>query len=303
MSMGKPKVCVLVGPTASGKTSASLAVAEALDMEIVSADSMQIYRGMDIGTAKAAPEERSRVPHHMIDIADPAEKYTAARYREEGRAALYDIFARGKMPLVVGGTGLYVSALIDEMNFAQAEGGGEERRRWQDYLADNGAEALHARLREVDPPTAQRLHPNDTRRVIRALEVYSLTGEAMSRQAGRGESPFDVRMAGLVLEREKLYGRIDERVLDMVRNGLIEEAKTLHAMGAQTAAQALGYKELFRVFRGECTLAQAVEAVQRDTRRYAKRQMTWFRRDPRVRWFAADDCHLTASLIDYFENG
>ena len=295
-------VCALVGPTASGKTGASLAVAGALHMEIVSADSMQVYRGMDIGTAKVTPQERALVPHHMIDIVEPYEKYTAARYQSEGRAVVEEIFSRGKMPLIVGGTGLYVSALIDGMNFAETEGGGEERHRWEEYLTHNGAQALHGRLCEIDPIAAARLHPNDTRRVIRALEVHALTGETLSDKAKKREPFYHARIAGLSLEREVLYARIDERVLAMIQNGLQEEAKVLFSSHAPTAAQALGYKELFGVFRGESTIEEAIPLIQRETRRYAKRQMTWFRRDQRIRWFDAGDADLIRSLTEYFKD-
>lgn len=301
--MDRSRVCVLVGPTASGKTGASLAVAEALGMEIVSADSMQVYRGMDVGTAKATPEERALVPHHMIDIADPSEAYTAARYRDEGTAAIEGILSRGKVPLVVGGTGLYVSALVDGMNFALARGGGDERRELEAYLAEHGREALHGRLALADPVSAKRLHPNDTRRVVRALEVFALTGKPMSEAAARAESPYDLRVAGLRLNREALYARIDERVGRMIEGGLIAEAEALYGAGAPTASQALGYKELFAHFRGEATLEQAADAIRRETRRYAKRQMTWFRRDERITWFEADAPDLAARLIDFYDFG
>jgi tRNA dimethylallyltransferase len=298
--MNKPFVCALVGPTASGKTEAALRVAEALGMEIVSVDSMQVYRGMDIGTAKATKEERARVPHHMIDCADPSESYTAARFQAEGRAAIADINARGKTPLLVGGTGLYLSALADGMNFADQVGDSETRSRWVAYRAEHGNYALHARLAERDPQTAARLHPNDARRVIRALEVFEETGEPMSRRVKTEDSPYTLRVAGLMVEREELYRRIDERVVRMIKTGLVEEARRLFSADASTAAQALGYKELFAMFRGESTLAEAIALIQRRTRRYAKRQMTWFRRDERIRWFDAPDDNLPGKLIDYF---
>ena len=187
-------------------------------------------------------------------------------------------------------------------NFAETEGGGEERHRWEEYLAHNGAQALHDHLREIDPIAAARLHPNDTRRVIRALEVHALTGETLSDKAKKREPFYHARIAGLSLEREVLYARIDERVLAMIQNGLQEEAEALFSSHAPTAAQALGYKELFGVFRGESTIEEAIPLIQRETRRYAKRQMTWFRRDQRIRWFDAGDADLIRSLTEYFKD-
>ncbi len=298
--MIKPLVCALVGPTASGKSAAALAVARALSMEIVSADSMQVYRGMDIGTAKSTQAERALVRHHMIDVADPGQKYTAARFRQEGALAIAEILARGNVPLVVGGTGLYVSALLDGLDFAQAQGGGEERERWEKYLAQNGASALHGQLRERDPKSAEKLHENDTRRVIRALEVYDITGRPIGERASFAQSFYDVRMAGLSLNREQLNLRIDERVDAMMRAGLEAEARALLQKDLQTAAQALGYKELFEVFRGDASLDEAIRHIKTRTRQYAKRQMTWFKRDVRIRWFDALDPHVEAKLMEYF---
>ncbi len=293
----------MAGPTASGKTGAALAVAERMGAEIVSADSMQVYRGMDIGTAKATKDERARVPHHMIDIADPGEKYTAARFQQEGRAVIEDILQRGKLPLIVGGTGLYIDALLRGMNFAQTEGGGAARRHWEIYAEAHGTDALHAALAERDPATAGRLHPNDVKRVIRALEIFTQTGRPMSERAGTGPSPYEARVAGLLTDREDLIRRIDARVLQMMRDGLEEEARRLYKTDASTAKQALGYKELFMYFDGEISLEEAVRKVQTATRQYAKRQMTWFRRDPATRWFPAGDARLVDSLIEFYNNG
>lgn len=296
----KPKLCILAGPTASGKSSAGLAVAQMGGMEIVSADSMQIYRGMDIGTAKATAREQSAVPHHMLDVCDPTESYTAALYGKEAAAAIEGIHARGNIPLLVGGTGLYISAVIDGLNFAQSEGGGEERERWELFLALRGPEELHKELAKVDPPSAQRLHPNDTRRIIRALEVFDQTGQPASMRARFTDSPYDLRFAALRMDRALLNERINKRVDQMMADGLLTEARHIWQKGSNTARQAIGYRQLFTYFEGGCSLEEAVQQIRMESRRYAKRQMTWFSRDPRIRWFDALENNLPRAIHAFY---
>jgi len=290
----KPRLLVLVGPTAVGKTAFSLDIAETFGCEIVSGDSMQVYRGMDIGTAKASPEERRRVPHHLIDIRDPDEPFSVSDYQREAARAIRDITARGRLPFLVGGTGLYIQAVC--YNYAFHEGGPDEafRERMRAYAREHGNEALHRRLAAVDPQTAARLHPNDVRRVIRALEVYRQTGVTLTEQlaAQTRESPYRLCMIGLTMERKKLYERIEERVDDMIRRGLVDEVAGLLARGfddSMTAMQGLGYKEIAAHLRGETTLEEATAILKRNTRRFAKRQLSWFRRMKDVVWVDVTD--------------
>ncbi len=300
MDLTKPKLYVLAGPTASGKSSAALAVAARLDAEIVSADSMQVYRGMDIGTAKASPAERAAVRHHMLDVCDPSQEYTVSLYREQALRAMEGIYARGNIPLIVGGTGLYINAILDGLNFAGEAGRPDIRLKWENYLLTHGAQAAHAKLRAVDPVTAARLHPNNTRRLIRALEVYELTGMPISQRVRTNASPYDLRYSALRMDRERLNARIDRRVSDMMRGGLVAEARRVYDTGGSTARQAIGYKQLFPFFEGGISLADAEAAIALATRQYAKRQMTWFNRDGRIRWFEADAPDLIQDLVRYY---
>ena len=289
----KPRVLALVGPTGSGKTQTAIRVCQVLDAEIVSMDSMQIYRGMDIGTAKPTPQERAAAPHHMIDVAEPDELFTVSMYREMAMCAIDDILARGKLPLLVGGTGLYLQAISYELSLGD-RGADSAMRQELNRIAQepNGPQRLHERLRAVDPQSAQRLHPNDVRRVIRALEIYETSGKAKSEQAdeARQEGPYHVLVYGLTMPREQMYGRINARVDAMVASGLVEEVRGLLARGIEPrqeggAMQAIGYKEIVAALRGEMPMDKAVDLIKQGTRRYAKRQWTWFRRDPRTVWF------------------
>jgi len=286
-SNGTPLLAI-VGPTATGKTGISLQVAEKLGAEIISADSMLVYRGMDIGTAKPTREEMERVPHHMIDVADPGEMYNVAIYGRKVKDVLSGILKRENLPLLVGGTGLYVRAVVDGYNFSEAGSDPELRARLARECDTLGRAALHDRLKSVDPRTASRLHVNDVRRVIRALEVFYLTGKTLSGSAGRSEvPPFNLLMYGLIMDRKLLYSRIEERVDKMMAAGLLEEVKNLLAAGYSpevTSMQGLGYKEMILHLKGEISLEEAVALLKRNTRRFAKRQLTWFRRDPRIRW-------------------
>lgn len=290
----KPRLIVIGGPTASGKTAAAVRLCQKIGGEVISADSMQIYKAMDIGTAKPTHEEMGGVAHHLLSIADPAEKYSAAAYRELAREAIDDVFSRGKQPVVCGGTGLYIDALTKPMGFAE-QTGSDELRNELSLLSQTevGKMKLHKMLEEVDPESAARLHVNDVRRVIRAIEVYRLTGRTITEQARldkQREGDFDVVMFALNWPREILYDRINRRVDQMMSDGLVDEVRNLLASGLQTggtAMQALGYKEIVAAFNGSISMEEAVEDIKRGSRNYAKRQMTWFRHDERVHWIDA----------------
>ncbi|MCL2056768.1 MAG: tRNA (adenosine(37)-N6)-dimethylallyltransferase MiaA [Oscillospiraceae bacterium] len=280
-------VLVVCGPTASGKTKLAVQLAIRLGGEVVSADSMQVYKGMDIGTAKPTTEEMCGVPHHLIGIIEPETPFSVADYVTLAQQAICDIRARGKLPVLAGGTGLYISSLIDNIRFAQIKSDPDLRKSLEDFAENHGNEALWGRLNENDPELAAKLHPNNRGRIIRAVEVYETTGVNMSEhlRLSRAEpSPYVPFMLGLTFSRrEILYERIDRRVDEMIKSGLVEEAREFAARG-KTSGQAIGYKELQPYFAGACTLDEAVENIKRETRRYAKRQLTWLRRDERIRW-------------------
>jgi tRNA dimethylallyltransferase len=285
----RPKVVAVVGPTGVGKTAVAEELALRLGGEIVSADSMQVYRGMDIGTAKQPPEAR-RVAHHCLDLVDPGTPYSAALYQRDARAAIEDVAARGKVPVLVGGTGLYVRAALDEMRFPAGHDASPTRSALQAELELHGPEALYALLQERDPGAAALIHRNNTRRVLRALETledagvsYAETKEHFSERVPHYPAVF----IGLTADRDVLYSRIDARVDAMLEAGLLDEVARLLEAGyrsALTAAQAIGYKELVPVLDGSGDLSSAVTAIKQASRRYAKRQLTWFRADPRVKW-------------------
>ena len=289
----KPIVLAIVGPTGSGKTRTAIRLCQKLDAEIVSMDSMQVYRGMDIGTAKPTKEELAAAPHHMIDVVDPDQLFTVSMYREMACEAIDGILARGKLPLLVGGTGLYLQAISYEMSLGENGADDALRKRLQSIAAEaGGPERLHQQLKRVDPASAQKLHPNDTRRVIRALEIYETSGRAKSEQKDeqRREGPYHVLVYGLSLPREQMYAAINARVDQMIQRGLIDEVKGLLARGIEPRAeggamQAIGYKEIVSALRGEMTMQRAVDLIKQGSRRYAKRQWTWFRHDPRTIWF------------------
>jgi len=283
----------IVGPTATGKSEVGLLLAERLGGEIVSADSMQVYRGMDIGTAKPTAEERARAPHHLIDIVDPDEKFSVAEYRARAEAGLAAVWKRGKQPILVGGSGLYVRAVLEEMDFAMTPPDGELRRRLTEEARSKGTRVLHEWLSEVDPETAARIHPNDEKRIIRALEVCESTGRPMARpqQLDRRKAMrYNARQFGLSLPREELYLRVEARVDRMLDGGLVEEVKGLIDRGYGkdlVSMKGLGYAQLAEYVRGEWSLEEAVRRLKRDTRRFAKRQLTWFGADPRIKWIDA----------------
>lgn len=282
-------ICIC-GPTASGKTALSVALAKQLHTEIISADSMQIYRGMDIGTAKPTAEERQGVPHHLLDICAPGEAFSVARYVELADAAAQDVLSRGMVPIVAGGTGLYMDALIECSTFSGDETDLSVREKYQRMAAEQGNEAVHACLARVDPEGAERLHPNNLKRVIRALEVYEQTGmtiDAFNRLHKRPAPKYAALKIGICpAERQTLYDRIDRRVDQMLADGLLEETKRLLDSGALagTAAQAIGYKELLGYLQGDAPLADCVALLKQRSRNYAKRQLTWLKRDDNIHW-------------------
>ncbi len=281
----KKRVLGIVGPTASGKTALSLLAAKRLHGEIVCMDSMQLYRGMNIGTAKPTAEERAAVPHHMLDILDPSEEYSVSQYARDAR----EFLDRLAVPILVGGTGMYLQSLSLPMDYGAVGGDESLRQKYHEIADTQGVQALHALLRAVDEESADRLHPNDVRRVVRALEVYDLTGVPLSRQKmpGPEDSPYDFQLYALEMPRDVLYARVDRRVDEMMAQGLLREVQALKNAGLSPEAQSmqgLGYKELWPVLEGKSSLQDAVSLIKLRTRHYAKRQLTWFKRDGRITW-------------------
>lgn len=290
--MTKPLVVVVLGPTASGKTTLGIEIAEKLGGEIVSADSMQIYEKMDIATAKPTKDELARVPHHLVGFVPVGEKFSVAKYKEKAMAVIDDIISRGKLPVVVGGTGFYIDTLVKNTEFFDYEEN-NIRDALEAECEEYGIEALFEQLKAVDPKTAERLHINDTKRIIRALEVYRLTGKTISQQdesSHMNESKYRWCLIGLnAQDRQYLYDRINLRVDMMLECGLLEEAKEFFdSEVSATAAQAIGYKELKPYFDGYISLDEAVEKLKMESRRYAKRQLTWFRRNADIHWLDID---------------
>ncbi len=304
----KIKIILICGPTGVGKTALSLKLADRFRGGIVGADSMQIYRYMDIGTAKPSIEERNRIPHFMIDIVTPDVDYDAARFCREGRAAVYDLCGRSRIPFVVGGTGFYIKTLIHGLFDAAPHDDGIRGKLWE-ASEKEGAERLYQRLVSHDPVSAARIHPNDTYRVIRALEVCMLTGKPMSRYQdahGFGDDLFNVLKICLNLDREILYKRIDERVKQMIEEGLIDEVKKLLSMGytkETRSMQALGYRHVLAYLAGRTDFDEMVDTLRRDTRHYAKRQLTWFRKDREIKWYSPDDVDQVGERIRLFLKG
>ncbi len=284
------RLLAIVGPTATGKSEVSILLAESLGGEIVSADSMQVYCGMDIGTAKPTAEQRRRTRHHLIDIIAPDQPFSVADYQARAEAALADIWARGRQPILVGGSGLYVRAVLAEMDFSRVPPDPELRRRLAEEARSRGTRALHEWLAEVDPEAAARIHPNDQKRIIRALEVAegSRSIDAGREQVDRQQAArYNSRQFGLTLEREELYRRIETRVDRMMAAGLVDEVQGLIERGyteSLVAMKGLGYAQIADHIRGKTTLEEAVRRLKRDTRRFAKRQLIWFRADPRIEW-------------------
>ena len=304
-----PLVAV-VGPTASGKTALAVELAKALDGEVLSFDSMQLYKGMDVATAKPTADEMQGIPHHLIDVVDPSENYSVARFQEDAARIIADIRGRGKNVILVGGTGLYLDSFIENLQFFDTGDNTEVRTRLRRELESSGPEAMYARLQSIDPEYAEGLHPNNTGRVLRALEVYELTGYTMTdqiAQSHREPGHYDVVYIGLTVEdRDFLYDRINRRVDRMIENGLLDEARQwLLERPGSTAAQAIGIKEMLPYLQGEDTLEHCAEQLKIDTRHYAKRQLTWFRRNPDVHWLYIDQTPdlsaLTAEALAIIE--
>ncbi|CUA80352.1 tRNA (adenosine(37)-N6)-dimethylallyltransferase MiaA [Anoxybacillus suryakundensis] len=283
------KVVVLIGPTAVGKTKMSIELAKRLNGEIINGDSMQVYKGLDIGTAKIRQEEMEGIPHHLLNIKEPHESFSVAEFQTLARSLITDITRRGKLPIIVGGTGLYIQSVIYDYQFSDAPSNSLYRQSLERYSPDE----LYEQLKRIDPLSAERIHPNNVRRVIRALEIYHCTGKTMTEwlKEQKRQLVYNVALIGLAMEREKLYERINRRVDEMIAQGLIEEVKRLYDQGLHDcqAIQAIGYKELYAHLDGEITLEEAIEQLKQNSRRYAKRQLTWFRNQMPVRWFDMTD--------------
>ncbi|WP_049177009.1 tRNA (adenosine(37)-N6)-dimethylallyltransferase MiaA [Clostridium paraputrificum] len=290
----KKKILVIGGPTAVGKTELSIELAKRLNGEIISADSMQIYKYMDIGSAKVSKEEMNGVVHHLIDVVDPSENFSVADYKEQGEKAIKEIISRGKLPIIVGGTGLYINSLTCNMNFTEAEKDEEYRKDLDKLANEHGNNYIHEMLKEIDPISYKEIHANNRKRVIRALEVYKLTGKPFSSyNAGEDfyKSEYDVHYYILTMDREKLYERINLRVDIMMEKGLLEECIKLKEMGytsSMQSMQGIGYKEILYYLEGDVKLQEAINMIKQGSRNYAKRQLTWFRRDPRVTFLDKD---------------
>ena len=284
--MMKKPLYIIAGPTAAGKSALAVELAKKLDGEIISGDSMQVYRGMNIGTAKIRPEEMQGIPHHLIDCVDQWEEWNVARFTELARQTAEEIWKRGRIPIVAGGTGFYLHAVAYGAEFTSEETGGSCRRKLEETAAtEGGPQELYRRLMEADPEAAERIHPNNVKRVIRALEFFLQTGHRISEhndEQKQKESPYELHYNVLSMDRERLYERIDRRVDEMMRAGLVEEVQGLLRQGCErsmVSMQGLGYKEIIAYLAGETTLEEAVYILKRDTRHFAKRQLTWFRRE------------------------
>lgn len=291
--MRKIPLIVIAGPTASGKTALSTQVAKLANGEIVSADSMQIYKYMNIGTAKPTEEEKQGIPHHMMDFLEPTVNFSVADYCQMAGEIIRDIDRRGKIPVIVGGTGLYIDSLVNGVDFGEEEGDGKIREELMDLAEKEGNEAVHKVLEEIDPETAAKYHPNNLRRIIRAIEVYKTQGKTVSQKEREEKiSPYNVAYFAIDWDRSVLYDRINKRVDIMVEEGLIDEVKDLLNRDIDpgcTAMQSIGYKEFYGYLNGETTLDEALEIVKQSSRRYAKRQLTWFRRNKEIHWLSPEN--------------
>lgn len=292
---------VILGPTATGKTKIGVELALRLKGEVISGDSMQVYRYMDIGTAKITLAETKGVPHHLLDIKNPDEPFSVAEFQKGARAKIADIVSRGKLPFLVGGTGLYLQSVIDRYEFAEQHNVQEYRRELLALANIHGKTFLHQMLAQVDSPAAAKIHPNDLKRITRALEYYHLTGQRISdNNEARYSSLYQVVLLGLTMRRELLYQRIEQRVDEMMANGFLDEVKALLARGFRAnlpAMQGLGYKQLVNYLQGAYDLKEAINLIKKETRHFAKRQLTWFKRDPRIQWFNAEEAEYNYEEI------
>ena len=284
---------VIAGPTAVGKSEIAVELALRFNGEIISADSVQLYKYFNIGAAKLTKEEQKGIPHHLFDILEPDQAFSVADYQKLARQKIQEINDRGKLPFLVGGTGLYIQAVIDPYEFPETTGHEEIRKKLREIWAQGGKEELYQRLQKIDPDAAQRIHPNDFRRISRALEVYYLTGKTISSYINnRKKSLYKLAMVGLTRKRAELYQRIEARVDKMFADGLVEEVKSILDMGYDPTIkplQSLGYKQVVDYLRGDCDQAAAIASTKNATRNYAKRQLTWFRRDNRIHWFSLSE--------------
>lgn len=309
--MIKQPLLVIVGPTASGKTSLAIELAKKFDGEVISADSMQIYKGMDIATAKPTNDEMQGIPHHLISCINADKAFSVADYVLLAKEKISEVAKRGKLPILAGGTGLYINSLIDNIKFDDTNANFEIRNRLLNEANEYGNKYLLDKLSEIDPETAEVLHENNLTRIIRALEVYETTGEKISTHKANSkleESPYNCCIIGLnYTDRDKLYERINQRVDEMVGNGLVDEAREVFDnLKLKTAHQAIGYKELIPYFQGESTLNECIDLLKQQTRRYAKRQLTWFRKDTRINWIEIneniDKKKILEKAIEIIEN-
>ncbi|PGB78184.1 tRNA (adenosine(37)-N6)-dimethylallyltransferase MiaA [Bacillus wiedmannii] len=301
----REKVAVIIGPTAVGKTKLSIDLAKALNGEIISGDSMQIYRTMDIGTAKVTKEEMDGIPHYMVDIKNPEDSFSVAEFQERVRKHIREVTERGKLPIIVGGTGLYIQSVLFDYQFTDDAGDTIYREQMEKLALERGVEYVHKKLQEVDPESAERIHANNVRRVIRALEIFHTTGEKMSDQLEKQENEllYDVSLIGLTMDREMLYDRINLRVDIMMDQGLLEEVEGLYNRGIRDcqSIQAIGYKEIYDYFEDRVSLEEAVSQLKTNSRRYAKRQLTWFRNKMDVMWFDVTGGEKTSEILRYIE--
>ncbi|GEM03360.1 tRNA dimethylallyltransferase [Halolactibacillus miurensis] len=286
----KPTIVCVVGPTAVGKTALSIDIAKRFIGEVISGDSMQVYRGMDIATAKVTPEEQQNIPHHLLDILEPDEGFSVFDFKSKVTELITDIRSRGRLPIIAGGTGMYLDSIIRDYALSEEKRDPAYERKIEADIEKLGINAVYDRLVEVDPQQAKKTHKNNVRRVIRALEVYDRTGQTMSeyQQNQQEESPYNVILIGLDMDRTLLYERINTRVDEMVEQGLFQEARYFYDLGLKNAPsmRAIGYKELIPYFEGQLTQAEAIDLLKQNSRRYAKRQLTWFRNKMVVDWYA-----------------
>lgn len=303
----RQKLIVLVGPTAVGKTKLSIEVAKAFSGEIISGDSTQVYKGLDIGTAKITEQEMEGVPHHLIDIKNPNETFSTAEFQQIVRAKIEEISSRGVVPIIVGGTGLYIQSVMYDYQFTNISVDEEFRSKLEEMASNGRGQELYEQLEAIDPASASHIHPNNIRRVIRALEIFHSTGKSMSehQKGQKRELVYDTALIGLTMNRDKLYERINMRVDMMVNEGLLEEVKRLYDQGIRNvqSVQAIGYKELYQYFDGNTSYDEAIEQLKQNTRNYAKRQLTWFRNKMDVAWFdmteEREHFKKTAEIIDF----
>lgn len=299
----KRPLVILTGPTAVGKTAASIGLAKAIGGEIISADSMQVYKEMDIGSAKIRPKEMDGVPHHLVDVLDPSEDFNVVLFQQMAKEAMKGIYQRGHIPIVVGGTGFYIQALLYDIDFTENNADTAYREELEALAKTQGAEYLHEMLEKVDPESAEQIHFHNVKRVIRALEYYEQTGEKISahNEAERAKiSPYHFFYYVLNTDRTVLYERIEKRIDEMMEEGLVEEVRQLQAMGCRrdsVAMQGLGYKEILDYLDGACTLEDAIYKIKRDTRHFAKRQITWFKREKHVTWINKKDYNYDEDKI------